>query len=219
MSNSDATVYYALPTETTNTTYTDQPRGRRGDSGYFAIVILCVALALAFIIFGTLEYKKVNSFSVEAGYCHVKGVYTERVIRKQLSRVNLVWYVDIVKEPQQGKNLSVLHTNLKITAGEGYVFADAALEDAKSRYKVCLLSSLVSIHRSISCCCCLQVGKIYPCYIRKRLLSGDADGSSIRDPVQRKVPSKTSAVTLLTCGAVLEITGIIFLFIAIIRSR
>lgn len=135
---SSATEYQSVPT--TATVQSDRPGHRATSSGIFVLVLLCVGLGIPFIIFGVLEYKKVDNISTEPSSCRVNAIGTERKTEvKQLSRVFPVWNVDVVKQPKTNsatKNLVVLRSDLKIQGPGDYKFPEIALEDAEQQYSV-----------------------------------------------------------------------------------
>ncbi|CAF1358478.1 unnamed protein product [Didymodactylos carnosus] len=160
----------------------------------YAIVIVCVSIGIPLIIFGVLDYNKVNNFSTQASHCRVNEIEAVRQIRAKLSRVNPVWNVDIVKPQSNSTKVIVLRTNLKITGSNGHMFASSALDEARTLY---------------------AIDKIYPCYHHKQLLSSaGSSGISLKDPIQWEEPSRKTAFVLLFIGSALTVVGIIFIFIA-----
>ncbi|CAM4740507.1 unnamed protein product [Rotaria magnacalcarata] len=191
-----ATQYRSVPT----TKIADIKNGYRTESTYFiGIAILCTAFGIPLIIYGAFEYKIFNNFSTQPSYCRVNGVETQRQIIKILSRVDPVWNVDIIKQPQSSnsaKDVLILRSNLKIIGSEGYVFASLALEEAGRLY---------------------SIGKVYPCYHHKQLLRDAVDTHEInlKYNIQWEKPSPTVAFVLFTIASALIISGIIALSIGV----
>jgi hypothetical protein len=132
---SSATEYQPVPT----TTQSKSRRCRPSSGGIFAIVALCAAFGIALIVFGVLEYKKIDYLSTKPSSCRVNAVGTERKTEIRLSHVYPVWNVDIVKQSQSNnaeKNLVVLRSSLKIKGPGDYKFPAEALEDAQRLYSV-----------------------------------------------------------------------------------
>jgi hypothetical protein len=143
---SSATEYQAVPTTTTANT-TKQPsiwsENLRRCTGYptiFTMVVLCVGFGVPLIIFGVIEYVKVDNFSTKPGTCHVNAIGTEQKTGWRLSSSAFpVWNVDVVQELQsdsETKNLVVLHSNLKIRGHGDYRNRPLTLEDAGQLYSV-----------------------------------------------------------------------------------
>jgi hypothetical protein len=134
---SSATEYQSVPTTATQS---ESPRRRATSAGIFILVLLCVGLGIPFIIFGVLEYMKVDKISTKPNYCRVNSIGTERKTEmKQLSRVFPVWNVDVVKQSKtntEAKDLLVLRSNLIIKGPGDYKFPSMALEDGEQRYSV-----------------------------------------------------------------------------------
>jgi hypothetical protein len=101
---SSATEYQPVPT----TTQSKSRRCRPSSGGIFAIVALCVAFGIPLIVFGVLEYKKVDYLSNQPSSCRVNGIDTERKTELKLSSVYPVWNVDIVKQSQSNNAEKIL---------------------------------------------------------------------------------------------------------------
>ncbi|CAF3169874.1 unnamed protein product [Rotaria socialis] len=188
------TQYRSVPT----TKITNTKNSYRTQSTYFiGIAILCIAFGIPLIIYGAFEYKIFNNFSTQPSYCRVNGIETQRQIRKILSRVDPIWNVDIIKQPQSSnsaKDLLILRSNLKIIGPEGHVFASSALEEAGRLY---------------------SIGKVYPCYHHKQLLHNAVDTREInlKYNIQWEKPSPKIAFVLFAIASALIISGIIALSI------